>query len=694
VPGASSARHGAARAPGPGPAAKRAAAESTAPAAKRPRPGPATDAGFAQPAREDHFSLDSFAADGPPGAGAGSSKGTPELGSQPGAGSQPPTVRQSAPRQARRPIEDANTNQSDAASDRGAQGGEGRRATPRRAGAAPAPAAGGARSEGQRTLDRFLGRGSQRDLEAGNPHSNLTAEQAGPAGPAPPPTAAMNCVSGGTAPDGAQGAFGMALAEAERSRGNGPPVVPGPSRDGGATGPGPGPQAAAPGADDVASRLGGGPAAAWREELAALREEARSLRLRAEVAETAAAAARAGEARAREELETLRGEAERLSRDRGRAQEAARVAAQELVVALGKAEREADELRLSVAKLNVGNVVSQRMGTSLFEAWEPGLEARGREKEKEELSRLRDRIHEEKRKLRKMPPPSAPGAPGAADGAAPDEWRVESMSVRVEALKRELRRVEEEERRVAQEQKRVIREIQRQKAQTASKFRNFDSLHDGRYVLLNLLGKGGFSEVFKAYDLHDMRFVACKIHQLGSEWTEDHKRNYIKHAVREYNIHRDLAHRHVVRLLDVFEVSSEAFATVMEICDGGDLDLHLKKHGALPEREAKAIAVQVLEALCYLNSPASARRVIHYDLKPPNILFDAMGEARVTDFGLSKEVNSGQTMGQELTSRGAGTYWYLPPECFEARPVISSKVDVYSLGCIVFQMVYGKKPFG
>lgn len=131
----------------------------------------------------------------------------------------------------------------------------------------------------------------------------------------------------------------------------------------------------------------------------------------------------------------------------------------------------------------------------------------------------------------------------------------------------------------------------------------------------------------------------------------------------------------------------------MEVCEGGDLDQHLKKHGSLPEKEAKAITVQVLDVLKYL-SQSAPRRVIHYDLKPPNILFDALGQARVTDFGLSKEVNPGETMGQDLTSRGAGTYWYLPPECFDTRPVISSKVDVWSLGCIVFQMVYGRRPFG
>ncbi len=114
--------------------------------------------------------------------------------------------------------------------------------------------------------------------------------------------------------------------------------------------------------------------------------------------------------------------------------------------------------------------------------------------------------------------------------------------------------------------------------------------------------------------------------------------------------------------------------------------------------------VQVVSALHYLNTDVtvgtagSAKReiIIHYDLKPANILFDDEACIKITDFGLSK-IMDGDSAGMELTSQGAGTYYYLPPECMArgtTPPQISSKVDVWSVGVIFYQMLFGKKPFG
>lgn len=195
--------------------------------------------------------------------------------------------------------------------------------------------------------------------------------------------------------------------------------------------------------------------------------------------------------------------------------------------------------------------------------------------------------------------------------------------------------------------------------------------------------------MYRAYDTREHREVACKIHQLCAHWSDERKANYTRHATREYAIHKALRHDRIVALHDVFEIDAQTFATVLQFCNGGDLDALLKEQRTLPEKEARAIIVQVFAGLHYLNS--QRQRVIHYDLKPGNILFHG-GEVKLTDFGLSKlmDESADLSQGMELTSQGAGTYWYLPPECFELSgpqpPRICSKVDVWSAGVVFYQV--------
>lgn len=90
-----------------------------------------------------------------------------------------------------------------------------------------------------------------------------------------------------------------------------------------------------------------------------------------------------------------------------------------------------------------------------------------------------------------------------------------------------------------------------------------------------------------------------------------------RHALREYNIHKALDHPRVVKLYDVFEIDANSFCTVLEYCDGHDLDFYLKQHKTIAEREARSIVMQVVSALKYLNEIKPP--VIHYDLKPGSL---------------------------------------------------------------------------
>lgn len=170
--------------------------------------------------------------------------------------------------------------------------------------------------------------------------------------------------------------------------------------------------------------------------------------------------------------------------------------------------------------------------------------------------------------------------------------------------------------------------------------------------------------------METLQFVAVKISQLNPHWPEELKVNYVRHTKREYEIQKQLAHPHIVRFYDVFENSPDSFCTVLEYCDGGDFDSLLKQHKTLSEKEARAVVVQLVSALKYLNE--QKQKIIHYDLKvspppprhsdslqPGNLLI-SNGDMKITDFGLAKVMEE-QSLDIDLTSLGMGTYWSPPP---------------------------------
>uniref|UniRef100_A0AC34FM93 Protein kinase domain-containing protein n=1 Tax=Panagrolaimus sp. ES5 TaxID=591445 RepID=A0AC34FM93_9BILA len=273
----------------------------------------------------------------------------------------------------------------------------------------------------------------------------------------------------------------------------------------------------------------------------------------------------------------------------------------------------------------------------------------------------------------------------------------EILRARKEYIKREDAEIAAERERLDRERNLHIREIKRVQHEDDSMFNKYTIQKNDRYVLLTLLGKGGFSEVWRAYDLDSYRSVACKIHRVNKQWNENKKASYVKHAIREKDIHKTLDHPNIVKMYELLTIDQDTFCTVLEYCDGNDLDLYLKQHGCLSERETRLVIGQVVDALRYLGDRSPP--VIHYDLKPANILLQSgcrKFEVKITDFGLSKQVETSEDCDSiELTSQGAGTYWYLPPETFRDSSVkINTKVDVWSVGVICYQCIYGKRPFG
>uniref|UniRef100_A0A8D3DNI7 non-specific serine/threonine protein kinase n=1 Tax=Scophthalmus maximus TaxID=52904 RepID=A0A8D3DNI7_SCOMX len=388
-----------------------------------------------------------------------------------------------------------------------------------------------------------------------------------------------------------------------------------------------------------------------------------------------------------------------------------------LLIEKSKQEKMACRDKSMQDRLRLGHFTTVRHGASFTEQWTDGFAFQNLIKSQERINSQREDIERQRKLLGKRKPPSMAQTPppsleqskrksrsngqeNEALSLADYHEQEEIFKLRIGHLKKEEAETQSELEHLERVRNLHIRELKRIHNEDNSQFKDHPTLND-RYLLLHLLGRGGFSEVFKAFDLTEQRYVAIKIHQLNKNWREEKKENYHKHACREYRIHKELDHPRIVKLYDYFSLDKDSFCTVLEYCEGNDLDFYLKQNKLMTEKEGRSIVMQIVNALKYLNQIRPP--IIHYDLKPGNILLvngTACGEIKITDFGLSKIMDDdsyNSADGMELTSQGAGTYWYLPPECFvvgKEPPKISNKVDVWSVGVIFYQSLYGRKPFG
>lgn len=202
-----------------------------------------------------------------------------------------------------------------------------------------------------------------------------------------------------------------------------------------------------------------------------------------------------------------------------------------------------------------------------------------------------------------------------------------------------------------------------------------------RYVLMHLLGRGGFCEVWKVFDLLEERVCAAKLHKHYSA------------ARSEYAIHHQLHHPNIVEIYGDLIIGDGPFegyyVIIMEEVDS-NLLTYLKLNVRLSEAESQTIISQIMNALAYLNqSNIEGECIVHYDLKPENILMTKCGQIKLTDFGLSRYHQ------KSVRPNGVnGTYWYLSPECFTPCFDITSKIDVWAVGVIFYQLMFGCRPYG
>ncbi len=200
----------------------------------------------------------------------------------------------------------------------------------------------------------------------------------------------------------------------------------------------------------------------------------------------------------------------------------------------------------------------------------------------------------------------------------------------------------------------------------------------GRYRVVNLLGKGGMGEVYRADDLTLNQPVAMKF--LPRKLASDPAALARFHS--EVRVARNVAHPNVCRVFDIGESEGRIFLT-MEYIDGEDLALLLRRIGRLPSDKATELARQI----CAGVAAAHDAGILHRDLKPANIMVDGRGRAHVTDFGVA-----GLAEDLKEDASRAGTPAYMAPEQLSGRGV-SVQSDIFSLGLILYEMFTGKRAF-
>src|SRR5437763_2421211 len=203
----------------------------------------------------------------------------------------------------------------------------------------------------------------------------------------------------------------------------------------------------------------------------------------------------------------------------------------------------------------------------------------------------------------------------------------------------------------------------------------------GRFELEELVEHGGMSSVYKGRDRMLERNVALKV--LHPHFGEDAE--YVERFRREARAVAQLSHPNIVTVIDRGASDGHQFI-VFEYVEGENLKQMLGRSGPLPVRRAIELAIQVADALAF----AHAHDLVHRDVKPQNILIDAAGDAKVTDFGIARSLDVEH--GVTETGTVLGTSNYLSPEQAAGQPVTPA-TDVYSLGVVLYELLTGEVPF-
>ena len=204
-----------------------------------------------------------------------------------------------------------------------------------------------------------------------------------------------------------------------------------------------------------------------------------------------------------------------------------------------------------------------------------------------------------------------------------------------------------------------------------------------RYAVLREIGHGGSAVVFLATDLKHDRSVALKVLHAQLDATVSHDR-----FLAEIRTIARLHHPHILPLFDSAEAGGRVFFT-MPFVEGESLRERLRRERRLSVDEALRITREVASALEY----AHARRVVHRDIKPENILLSTTGHAFVADFGVAYALDEARSAERTDPGMAVGTLVYMSPEEMEGERELDGRADLYSLACVLYEILVGWPPF-